>query len=55
MAHSLSLKVIAEGVETLEQLNCLRTLDCDIIQGYLISRPIPATEFAAKFLVDRNL
>lgn len=54
MAHSLSLKVIAEGVETQEQLNCLRELDCDVIQGYLISRPIPPAEFSAKFLVDRN-
>lgn len=54
MAHNLSLKIIAEGVETQEQLECLRTLGCDIIQGYLISQPIPAKEFAAKFLVDRN-
>jgi len=50
MAHNLSLKVIAEGVETLEQLECLRELDCDIIQGYLISRPLPVADFSAKFL-----
>ncbi|MBK7415240.1 MAG: EAL domain-containing protein [Dechloromonas sp.] len=54
MAHSLSLKVIAEGVETPEQLACLKELDCDVIQGYLISRPLPPAEFSAKFLVDRN-
>lgn len=54
MAHSLSLKVIAEGVETPEQLDCLKELDCDVIQGYLISRPLPPAEFSAKFLVDRN-
>jgi diguanylate cyclase (GGDEF)-like protein/PAS domain S-box-containing protein len=54
MAHSLSLKVIAEGVETPEQLACLHELECDVIQGYLISRPLPPAEFAAKFLVDRN-
>lgn len=54
MAHSLSLKVIAEGVETTEQLEALQKLDCDIIQGYLISQPIAADEFAEKFLVDRN-
>lgn len=50
MAHNLSLTVIAEGVETTEQLECLRALDCDVIQGYLISRPLPPAEFAAKFL-----
>ena len=54
MAHSLSLKVIAEGVETPEQLACLKELDCDVIQGYLISRPLPPAEFSAKFIVDRN-
>ena len=54
MAHSLSLKVIAEGVETPEQLACLKELDCDVIQGFLISRPLPPAEFSAKFLVDRN-
>ena len=54
MAHSLSLKVIAEGVETPEQLTCLRELECDVIQGYLISRPLPPAEFSAKFLVDRD-
>lgn len=50
MAHNLSLTVVAEGVETIEQLDCLRALDCDVIQGYLISRPLPPAEFAAKFL-----
>lgn len=54
MAHNLSLTVIAEGVETAEQLDCLRRLDCDVMQGYLISRPLPPGEFAAKFLVDRS-
>jgi EAL domain-containing protein (putative c-di-GMP-specific phosphodiesterase class I) len=42
MAHTLKLAVIAEGVETAAQLNWLRSHDCDEIQGYLFSRPVPA-------------
>ncbi len=44
MAHSLQLKVVAEGVETREQLDFLRKLDCDQIQGYYFSKPIPSNE-----------
>jgi diguanylate cyclase (GGDEF)-like protein/PAS domain S-box-containing protein len=47
MAHSLKLKVIAEGVETPEQLEFLRGLDCDEIQGFFVRRPVPADEFTA--------
>jgi len=46
MAHSLKLKVIAVGVETLEQLDFLRSLDCDQMQGYFVSRPVPAEDLA---------
>jgi diguanylate cyclase (GGDEF)-like protein/PAS domain S-box-containing protein len=45
MAHSLKLQVVAEGVETREQLECLRGLQCDFLQGYLFCRPVPALEF----------
>jgi len=45
LAHSLKLKVIAEGVETLAQLGFLRSLDCDEMQGYFVSRPVPSEEF----------
>lgn len=44
MAHSLKLKVIAEGVETLEQLEFLKSLNCDEMQGYFISEPVPAED-----------
>jgi diguanylate cyclase (GGDEF)-like protein/PAS domain S-box-containing protein len=44
LAHSLKLKVIAEGVESEEQAKILRLLRCDQMQGYLISRPLPAAE-----------
>jgi EAL domain-containing protein (putative c-di-GMP-specific phosphodiesterase class I) len=42
MAHTLKLEVVAEGVETVAQLNWLRNHDCDEVQGYLVSRPLPA-------------
>ncbi|MEB0014171.1 EAL domain-containing protein [Glaciimonas sp. Cout2] len=44
MAHVLNMRVVAEGVETLEQLNILQALSCNEIQGYYISRPVSATE-----------
>ncbi len=54
MARSLSLRVIAEGVETQEHADFLRNINCDQAQGYLYSRPIPADEFG-KLLANERL
>lgn len=45
LAHNLGLKVVCEGVETKEQLEFLKARNCDIIQGYYYSRPVPPEEF----------
>ena len=44
LAHAMHLEVVAEGVETSEQLERLHTLGCDFAQGYFIARPMPASE-----------
>jgi EAL domain-containing protein (putative c-di-GMP-specific phosphodiesterase class I) len=44
LAHALNLKVVAEGVELDEQSRLLKLLKCDEMQGYLLSRPLPAFE-----------
>ncbi len=49
LAKSLNLKVVSEGIETIEQLECLAKLDCQYGQGYLFSKPVPAVE-ATKLL-----
>jgi diguanylate cyclase (GGDEF)-like protein/PAS domain S-box-containing protein len=50
LAHSLGLKVIAEGVEMREQADYLKLHGCEKVQGFLYSQPVPAHEFEKKFL-----
>ena len=47
LAHTLGIRVVAEGVEDTETWDALRSLHCDLIQGYLLSRPVPAGELTA--------
>jgi len=53
MAHSLNIKVVAEGIETKDQFDILNKLQCDSIQGYLIGKPVDAFDFEEKFIVNR--
>ena len=54
IAHKLGLSVVAEGVQTREQLRYLATRGCDEIQGHLVSAPLAAEDFTAKFLKGRK-
>lgn len=53
MAHELGMKVVAEGVETDDQLSFLRLHDCDYVQGYLTGRPMSAADFEAFLIANR--
>lgn len=53
MARSLNLRVVAEGVETIEELAFLQKHQCDEVQGYYFSRPVPDEQFAK--LIERGL
>jgi EAL domain-containing protein (putative c-di-GMP-specific phosphodiesterase class I) len=54
MGHSLNLKVLAEGVETEEQMSFLRNHHCDEIQGFYFSQPLEADAFAEKARISRR-
>lgn len=54
MAHKMGLKVIAEGVENDEQLNYLHACNCDEMQGYLFSEPVPAGDFEKLMVLHRK-
>lgn len=50
MAHGMNLTVIAEGIETKEQMESLRALRCDMVQGYWIDRPMPLEQFQMLYM-----
>ena len=54
LAHSLSLRVVAEGAESLEQIAMLRRMRCDEVQGYAYGRPMPFEDFCAFTLKNRQ-
>jgi diguanylate cyclase (GGDEF)-like protein len=55
LGHSLGLEVVAEGVETEEQLASLREIGCDAVQGYLFSQPISAEEIEKRYSASRRV
>ena len=48
LAKKLNMRIVAEGIETREQVDFLATKDCDLIQGYYFAKPMPITEFEEK-------
>ena len=50
MATELNMSVVAEGVETWHQMECLKQMDCKVVQGYLFDRPMPKEELEKKML-----
>ena len=55
LGHALDLTVIAEGVETKEQLQYLSALECDVVQGFLFSKALPATVFEELLIEQRRV
>jgi diguanylate cyclase (GGDEF)-like protein len=55
LAHNLSLEVVAEGVESVEQLALLRSFGCDQVQGFLISRPLPMVDLLEFLTFDQGV
>ncbi len=49
MAHNLKMNVVAEGIETEDQVNLLKSMNCDAVQGYFYDKPIPISEFLEKY------
>ena len=54
MAKALDMRVVAEGVETVEQMESLRNMGCDIFQGFYFSEPVSAEEFENKYFTAKR-
>jgi len=55
IARNLKLNVVAEGVETKEQMILLKNAGCPLVQGYYFSRPLPPEEFEAFIIKEKEL
>jgi diguanylate cyclase (GGDEF)-like protein len=55
LAHNLSISIVAEGVETQSQAECLKAIGCDAAQGYLFARPVPAAVAAQQLQYSQRL
>jgi EAL domain-containing protein (putative c-di-GMP-specific phosphodiesterase class I) len=55
LAHNIDLKVVAEGVENMEQFDFLKQSGCDLIQGYLLARPMKPEAINALLIQQRTL
>ena len=55
MGHNLHLKIVAEGVETVSELNILRLLKCDAMQGFLFTQPLPCADFEQMLATNQSL
>ena len=53
LAHRMGFKIVAEGVETEKQYAKLKELDCDYIQGYFFSKPLPVNDFE-EYILEKN-
>ena len=49
LAKKLNMKIVAEGIESKEQVDFLMEQECDLIQGYFYAKPMPVEEFAEKY------
>ncbi len=54
MAHNLKMYVVAEGIETEEQVELLQSMNCDAVQGYFYDKPMPVSKFEEKYREDMN-
>ncbi len=55
IARSLGMKIIAEGIETAEQIDFLKSVQCEIVQGYFYAKPMPLIDFEQSYLGDYNV